>query len=266
MDAGKKATEKGLCVVAGLQRHYSKEYLEALERVKNGDIGKIVSMRGYWNQNQLWHKKREQGWSDMEWMIRDWVNWCWLSGDHIVEQHVHNIDVCNWFKGAHPVKAVGMGGHAHRPTGDQYDYFAVDYTYADDVHLASYCRQINQCDHNVTETIVGEKGTVFLNHPTIAKITGEKPWQYKTPKGQRNLPYVHEHEVLMDHLRNGKKINNAQYVAESTMTAIMGRIAAYTGAEVTWEDVMKSDLKLGPAEINMDVKLPEVKRPVPGVA
>ncbi|NLP08984.1 Gfo/Idh/MocA family oxidoreductase, partial [bacterium] len=130
LQAAEQATQKGLSVVTGNQRRNQYHYLKALQMIRNGAIGDLVGGQVYWNQSQLWYKERQKGWSDMEWMIRDWVNWVWLSGDHIVEQHVHNIDVMNWFMNAHPVKAVGMGGRARRITGDQFDFFAVDYEMA----------------------------------------------------------------------------------------------------------------------------------------
>jgi len=147
---GEKAKELGLSVVAGTQRRHKRSYIETYKRIADGAIGEIVAARCYWNQSQLWYKERDPKWSDMEWMIRDWVNWTWLSGDHIVEQHVHNIDVINWFTGKHPVKAVGMGARMRRVTGDQYDFFAIDFEFDGGLHLQSMCRQINGCANNVS--------------------------------------------------------------------------------------------------------------------
>jgi predicted dehydrogenase len=262
LEAGEKAKEQGLSVVAGTQRRHQASYLEQFDAIRSGAIGKIVGGRIYWNQGQLWHKDRESSYRDMEWMIRDWVNWAWLSGDHICEQHVHNIDVANWFIGAHPVKAIGMGGRAHRPTGDQYDYFAVDFTYPEDVHIASYCRQINGTPGNVSEALVGEKGTIHGG----GRAPGAK--RSRGAGGKKSVdPYVQEHIDLIDSIVHGKKLNEAENVATSTLTAIMGRIAAYTGREVSWDEVMKSDLRLGPTEYSFEVKLPyEVHPPVPGRA
>jgi myo-inositol 2-dehydrogenase / D-chiro-inositol 1-dehydrogenase len=289
--AGEKAKELGLSIVAGTQRRHEGQYVEAAKRVRDGAIGKIVSARAYWNQAQLWYKERQREWSDMEWMIRDWVNWCWLSGDHICEQHVHNIDVINWFMTEsmqsptpiHPVRAVGVGGRAHRVTGDQYDYFAVDFHYADGAHMASYCRQVNGCDQNVSEAIIGEKGyldtragfkLVAGGQPLVSggggRGKGKGKGKGRQPQGMpgyHSNPYVQEHIDLIDSITNGKKLNEAANVATSTMTAILGRVAAYTGKEVSWDELLKSDLRLGPKEFNFDVKLPEnIKPPVAGRA
>lgn len=270
MKSGEQAKEKNLSIVAGTQRRHEQVYQEVYKRILDGAIGNIVSARCYWNMGQLWFKERESSWSPMEWMIRDWVNWSWLSGDHICEQHVHNIDVINWFTSMdggsnHPEKAVGMGGRCHRVTGDQYDHFAVDFEYKNGMHLASYCRQINGCDANVSEAVIGDKGTAYsmsgrtwINGPNEVKFYGNKI-------KQRN-PYVQEHIDLIDSIENGKGLNEANNVATSTLTAVMGRIAAYTGRIVTWDEMMSSDLKLGPAEYTMDIPLPQVVVPVAGRA
>lgn len=287
--AGEMASKLGLSIVAGTQRRHQESYVEAAKRIRDGAIGNIQSMRAYWNQNQLWHRARGENWSDMEWMIRDWVNWCWLSGDHINEQHVHNIDVCNWMMTeslqsatpVHPVKAVGMGGRAHRPTGDQYDFFSVDYTYPNGVRMASYCRQINDCANNVSEAVIGEKGSldtsagfrlvaggqpVSVGTPRKGKGKGKRPTEI-APGGYHPDPYVQEHRDLIASLTgSGSKLNEAANVATSTMTAIMGRVAAYTGKEVSWDELLKSDLRIGPKEYNFDVKLFPTDRPVPGRA
>ena len=272
MEAGKVIGTKGLSLVAGTQRRHQNSYLEVVDRIRDGAIGDIVAGQVYWNMGQLWHKDRQKGWSDMEWMIRDWVNWSWLSGDHIVEQHVHNIDVANWFKDAYPVAAVGMGGRAHRPTGDQYDFFAVDFEYADGSHVASYCRQINGCANNVSENLVGTKGTAGGG-----RISGENPYEFKgggrrrgrNSGGAADLPYVQEHADLIASIRgDGPKLNEAMNVATSTLTAIMGRTAAYTGKRVTWDEMMSSDMRLGPqfTEVTMDTPMPEPTVPVQGQA
>ena len=240
-------------------------YLDCVKLVQDGAIGDIVSAECYWNQGQLWYKNRESKWSDMEWMIRNWVNWRWLSGDHIVEQHVHDLDVINWFKGTHPARAVGMGGRAHRVTGDQYDYFAVDYEYSDGMHCASYCRQINGCANAVEERVVGTKGST-QSQSGRTEILGANAWKYQRKGKNVVSPYVQEHIDLIASIRNGSGLNEARRIAESTLTAIMGREAAYSGRTVTWDEMMKSDLKLGPETLNWDVACPEVKIPVPGVA
>jgi myo-inositol 2-dehydrogenase/D-chiro-inositol 1-dehydrogenase len=289
IQAGEKAKQLGLSIVAGTQRRHQGNYVEAAKMIRDGAIGKILELRAYWNQNQLWSKQREGNWSDMEWMLRDWVNWCWLSGDHICEQHVHNIDVCNWMMTeslqsatpVHPVKAVGMGGRAHRPTGDQYDFFAVDFHYPNGTHMASYCRQINDCDNNVSEAIIGEKGSLdtsagfrlVASGQPVMSLPGGRKGKRKKGEAQPSVggyhpnPYVQEHKDLIASIvAGGGKLNEAANVATSTMTAIMGRVAAYTGKEVRWDELLKSDMRIGPREYNFDVKLFDTKRPVPGRA
>jgi predicted dehydrogenase len=270
MKSGELAKQKNLSIAAGTQRRHEKVYQECYQRILDGAIGEIVAARCYWNMGQLWYKDRESAWSPMEWMIRDWVNWCWLSGDHITEQHVHNLDVVNWFTskdgGAnHPVKAVGMGGRCHRVTGDQYDFFSVDFEYDNGVHLSSYCRQINGCDHNVTESVIGEKGSTFTQS-NVCRIKGPNEVSFLGNKIKQTNPYVQEHIDLIKSIEDGGGLNEANNVATSTLTAIMGRIAAYTGRIVTWDEMMKSDLKIGPAEYSFDIPLPEVQIPVAGRA
>ena len=162
MAASKQAEAAGLCVVTGTQRRHQWSYQNLHARLKAGMMGDIVSTNVYWNMGKLWHKTQQPGWTELEWMIRDWVNWTWLSGDHIVEQHVHNIDVSNWFMGATPVEAVGMGSRLRRLTGDCYDNFSVDFVYDKQVHMGSMCRQINDCANSVSEHITGSKGYMIV--------------------------------------------------------------------------------------------------------
>ncbi len=256
---GEKAKQLGLSVVAGTQRRHKKSYIETYKRIADGAIGEIVAARCYWNQGQLWYREREPKWSEMEWMIRDWVNWSWLSGDHIVEQHVHNIDVIHWFTGSHPTKAVGMGGRMRRVTGDQYDFFCVDFEFGDGRHLHSMCRQINGCANNVSEYIVGTKGSSNCQNKIFGP-DGSVQWAYEGPKEQE---YVQEHTDLVEAIRTGNPINEAKNVAESTLTAIMGRNSAYTGREATWDELMGSDARLGPSEYALG-PVPIGKAPIPG--
>jgi predicted dehydrogenase len=269
MGAAEQAKAYNLCVVTGTQRRHQRQYLENYQHVANGAIGKIVAARCYWNQGQLWFRSRTEGQSDMEAMLRDWVNWCWLSGDHIVEQHVHNIDVVNWFTGAFPVKAVSMGGRMRRPTGDQFDFFSTDYTYENGMHLLSQCRQIDGCANEISEYLVGTEGSTNCRG-TIWDKDGKIAWQYQEesrdedtkgqlmdPERSAVSPYDQEHVDLVTAIRTNKPINEAEATAKSTLTAIMARISAYTGKEVTWEQAMASNLKLGPAEYVMG--------PVPGI-
>jgi len=153
--SGEKAKGMELSIVTGTQRHHQHDYVATWGKVQEGMIGDIVSANCYWNQGQLWYREPNPSWTEMEYMIRDWVNWSWLSGDHIIEQHVHNIDVINWFTGKRPVSAVSFGSRQRRPTGDQYDFFSTDFIYEGGIHVHSMCRQINGCENNVSEWIQG---------------------------------------------------------------------------------------------------------------
>ena len=258
--SAEKAEAFGLSVVTGTQRRHQREYIETFKRICDGAIGDIVAARCYWNQSQLWYRERQPGWSNMEWMIRDWVNWIWLSGDHIVEQHVHNIDVINWFTGMHPVKAVGFGSRARRVTGDQYDFFSIDFEMENGMHVHSMCRQINGCTNNVSEFIVGTKGSSNCQD-TIFKKDGSVAWKYDGPTKN---PYDQEHVDLVTAIRTETPINEAKNTANSCLVAIMGRISAYTGLETTWDEMTMSDLKLGPTEYVMGNVPMVINIPVPG--
>ncbi len=275
-----KAKTKGLVVVTGTQRRHQPSYKQAFERISNGAIGEIVTARVLWNQGQLWYKERQQAWSDMEWLVRDWVNWVAMSGDHIVEQHVHNLDVACWFLGAYPVKAVGFGGRARRVTGDQYDFFSVDYEMPSGVHVHSMCRQIDGCANDVSEYIIGTNGWAQLNGGkdcVIFKKDGTVAWSFASsqeeaaqanpsaPEKQKN-PYRLEHVDFVNSIRSANPFNEAENTAKSTMMAIMGREAAYTGRAVTWDEMMKSPMRLGPTEYALGPAPIEVKIPIPGKA
>jgi len=253
MGTAKKAESLGLKVVTGTQRRHQLDYIEVYKQVKNGAIGEIKSANCYWNQSQLWFRNQQADWSEMEYMIRDWVNWQWLSGDHIVEQHVHNLDVINWFTGMHPVKAVGFGSRQRRQTGDQYDNFSIDFVYDNGMHMHSMCRQINGCTNNVSEFMTGTEGSTNCQNQ-IFDAAGNEIFSYEYPKDEngqpmRNVkisPYVQEHIDLVTCIRQNIPINEAEQTAVSNMMAIMGRVSAYTGKEVTWDEMMNSDLRLGP--------------------
>jgi myo-inositol 2-dehydrogenase / D-chiro-inositol 1-dehydrogenase len=277
MTTAKKAESLGLSVVTGTQRRHEKPYVEIYKQIMDGAIGDLVSANVYWNQNQLWFRNRETAWSDMEAMVRDWVNWSWLSGDHIVEQHVHNLDVANWFMGKHPVKAVGFGARHRRVTGDQYDMFSIDYVYEDGSHLHSMCRQIDGCASGVYESFMGTEGYATCNKAPnefkICKHDGTVIWEFAVKKVENaqdketksyTNPYDQEHIDLVTAIRTNKPINEAENTAISTLVGVMGRISAYTGKEVTWEEMMSSELKVGPEEYALGPVKMEFKVPVPG--
>lgn len=261
MVAGKQAESMGLSVVAGTQRRHQWNYLSIYEYVKAGAIGDIVGANAYWNGGKLWHVNPKAEWSEMESMLRNWVNWVWMSGDHIVEQHVHNLDVINWFKGAFPVKSVGFGSRQRRITGDQFDNFSVDFIYEDGSHMHSMCRQFNGATNNVSEFIMGTKGYtkghdgIYLHDGTVLfeneNTHPESDEEKAALEEKYNSPYVQEHVDLVTAIRTGKQIVEAENVASSTLTAIMGRISAYTGKETTWDEMMNSDVHFQPAVYDM---------------
>jgi predicted dehydrogenase len=261
--SAEKAKEKGLSVVAGTQRRHQDHYLEAMKVIHSGQLGGVRNLHAYWNGGPLWKFPKEEGWTDMEWQMRNWYYYTWLCGDHIVEQHVHNIDVCNWaMKDAVPVKCFGMGGREVRTDpvyGEIYDHHAVVFEYEDGTLLTSTCRQMANCKNDVREVVVCEKGVAHLDGGA-AKLTGavEKEWR-DSPN-----PYVQEHVDLINSITGGQPINEGVQVARSTLCAIMGRMATYTGKEVTWDFAMNSELKLGPESYGWDVKPPEPDVAVPG--
>ncbi len=236
------AASKNLCVVTGTQRHHQRSYVASYQKIMEGLIGEIRGGNVYWNQNQLWYKTKEAGWTDMEWMIRDWVNWTWLCGDEIVEQHVHNIDVFTWFSGLKPISAVGVGSRQRRVTGDGYDNFSIDFEFENGIHLHSMCRQIDGCSGNVSETIQGTKGVWYGggNDPYITDLEGNVIWKFDKEAVEaqftQNDPYTLEHVNWISHIRSGQPINQAEETAISTLAGVMGRDAAYTGQTVTWDE------------------------------
>lgn len=255
MAAAKQAQAKGLCVVCGTQRHHQRPYVEAFRKIQEGYIGEITGGNVYWNQGMLWYRNREKGWSDMEWMIRDWVNWKWLSGDHIVEQHVHNIDVFLWMSGYKVSKATGFGARHRRITGDQYDQFSIDFEMENGVHLHSMCRQIDGCSNAVGEIIYGTKGSWNSFDHEIKDLDGNVVWKFDNEKAETEFrqhnPYVLEHVDLVNHIRKGEPIDEATACAMSTLAGVMGRTAAYTGDTVTWDAMSQSELDYLPEKLEL---------------
>ena len=263
--AAKMAESQGLKIVTGTQRRHQLSYINLLKEMNNNAIGNIVSANVYWNGGKLWHRDKNPDWSEMEWMIRDWVNWCWLSGDHIVEQHVHNLDVANWFIGAHPVKALGFGSRQRRVTGDQYDNFSIDFTYEDGRQMHSMCRQINGCARGVYEVFHGTKAIATTTGGKLQIIDASGNQLFIAEKSETS-PYVQEHRDLITCIRKDIPFNEAEQTAISNMVAIMGRVSAYTGKEVTFDEMMNSDMKIGPETYIMgDIGyIEKAKVPVPG--
>ena len=260
--AGEAASKLGLAICCGLQRHHQYGYREIMQRIHGGELGRILFARCSWNQGGLWVKDRQPEWSDMEWQLRNWLYFTWLSGDHIVEQHVHNLDVINWAMQTHPTRCRGMGGRQVRTDakyGHIFDHHAVQYQYESGAWNFSECRQIDGCANDVSEHVYGTLGEAHMNGDSW-RITGEKAWKYDGPK---NDPYQTEHDDLFAAMRAGKPFNEARYVAESTMTAIMGRMATYSGQEVTWDKAIASDEKWGPDSYEFG-PLPVDPVPMPG--
>lgn len=269
--AAKTATTKGLTVVTGNQRRHRRDYWEAYVQVKNGIIGEVISANAHWDQGAWWNKRKRPEWSDMEYCIRNWFNIKWLSGDHLLDQAIHNIDVVTWFMGMKPNKAVGFGGRAQRLTGDIYDFFSVDYYYDNNKRMLATARQIDGCDGNVSEQIYGTKGMAQLNDRGEIKIVdynGNELWKYDYAAKPVKNPYDQEHVHLVESIRLGKKINQAEDLAYSTQVAIQGREAAYTGKPITWDEIMASTVHYGPETYAMG-PLPfykEGEAPQPGNA
>jgi myo-inositol 2-dehydrogenase / D-chiro-inositol 1-dehydrogenase len=261
MEAGDLAKQKGLGIAAGTQRRHAPNYRETIKRIHDGAIGDIVFAKCYWNGGQIWVIDREPGWSDVEWQLRNWNYFTWLGGDHIVEQHVHNLDVMNWVLGTHPVKAVsGLGGRQTRRGerhGHIFDHFAVEFEYPNGLTMFSQCRQINNCKNMVGEFVQGTLG----KSDCADEITPAKGAKWRFRKKAANA-YQLEHEDLIASIRAGQPINEAQNVAESTLTGIMGREACYSGQEVTWDEAMKSTTRLGPEKYEFGpYESPEIARP-----
>jgi myo-inositol 2-dehydrogenase/D-chiro-inositol 1-dehydrogenase len=261
LQTARKAEAAGLSVMTGTQLRRQRSRIETRRRVLDGAIGDIVAMRAFRNQGALWYRERQPQWSDMEYMIRDWVNWTWLSGDHIVEQHIHHLDAILWVIGTPPERASGMGARLRRPTGDQYDFFSVDYTFPKGVHLHSTIRQLSGCDNVRDESIVGTKGVANLAG-TITDLSGREIWRFDGPDVD---PLVQEHADLVTAIRTGKPINTVEPTALASLIAIMGRDSAYTGKSVTWDQAMQSNERLGPTEYAMGPVKLQPTAPVPGI-
>jgi len=261
--AAKEARRKNLKVGVGLQRHHQQSYLETIRRIHDGEIGKLMILRCYWNTGYPGKSQPERlpGQTEMEYQLRNWYFFTWLSGDHICEQHIHNLDVSNWVMDGHPVEANGMGGRQVRTGpdwGQIFDHHFVEFTYADGTKMFSQCRQIQDCWRSVTEHAHGTEGHCDVSGSSIAK-GGETVWSLRAPRGKKQglgNPYQIEHDVLFDAIRNDKPHMEAEYGATSTMTAILGRMATYSGKVVTWDEAFSSELSLLPERLAFDAPAP----------
>jgi predicted dehydrogenase len=248
-EAGELAKRKGLKVAAGTQRRHQAGYLETIKRIQDGAIGDIVTLRAYWvNGGPIWHRG-DRGATDLERQIRNWYHYIWLCGDHIVEQHVHNLDVCNWIMNDHPVKCWGMGARQQLgdKSGEIWDNFAVEFEYRNGVRMFSYCGQIKREWSSVSEAVHGTKG--WANPANTIRPTEGDVWRFRE---RGTDPYVQEHIDLMQAIVQDRDLNETKNVTDSTLTAIMGREAAYSGAAVEWDAILKSNFKYGPEQVYVD--------------
>jgi len=253
IESGEIAKRKGLSIVVGTQRRRSNAYNEVIKRIHDGKLGRITGGQARWfTSKQDWHfAERKRQWSDMEWQLRCWPFFTWLSGDHINDQLLHNMDVMNWALAAHPIRCVGIGGRQTR-TGPQYgniyDHFAIEYEYPGGVRVSGMTRQAKGTSSETSERVVGTKAHSYTNG-AIGKIDGEYKYQYD---GKEVHALVQEHTDLINSIRNGKPINEAKQLAESSLTVIMGRMSAYTGRPLKWDWVMNaSKLDLRPEKYEL---------------
>jgi myo-inositol 2-dehydrogenase / D-chiro-inositol 1-dehydrogenase len=248
--AVEEAKKKNLAVGVGLQRHHQDHYLEAIKPLQDGAIGEIHTARAYWNSSGVWVNPRKPGQSEMEYQMRNWYYFNWLCGDHIVEQHIHNIDVINWIKGSYPVRAQGMGGRQVRTGkeyGEIYDHHFVEFEYEDGSRLFSQCRHIEQCFSSVSEHVVGTKGSADMSDGGGATLVIGGDTR-KIAKARGRDPYQVEHDDLFAAIREGKPYNEGEYGAMSTMTSILGRMCTYSGKMISMKDALASEISLAPKE------------------
>ncbi|REK12463.1 MAG: gfo/Idh/MocA family oxidoreductase [Planctomycetota bacterium] len=244
LETTEQAKAKNLTLVSGLCYRYDPPKVELMKRVHDGAIGDIQAMHVSYNTGTLWHHGRDPNWSEMEFQLRNWLYFTWLSGDFNVEQHIHSLDKASWaMNDQPPVKATGLGGRQVRTDdkwGNIYDHFSVIYEYENGTRLFANCRQMAGCSVDVSDHLFGTKGTAEMMR---AKIEGENPWRYR---GDKPSMYEEEHRAMFGAIRSGNPINNGLYMANSTMLAIMGRMAAYTGQTLTWDQCINSSEDLSP--------------------
>jgi myo-inositol 2-dehydrogenase / D-chiro-inositol 1-dehydrogenase len=255
--SGKMAEAVGLTVVTGTQRRHQADYHQTFSKIKNGAIGELISANCYWNRGGAGYFTPQEGWTQMEAMIRNRANWIWLTGDSAVNLLVHNIDVINWFFGKHPVKATGFGARIHRPTGDMYDFFSMEYVFDNEKRYQAACREIDGCSNHVGEIIFGTDGYTNCQNQ-IFDYDDNLIWEYEYPLDEDGKPtnspaispYDQEMINFVTAIRTNNPLNQVEELAHSTLTGIMGRESAYTGKDMTWEETMNSSLRLGPEEYN----------------
>ena len=262
LETTRKAKEKNLSIVSGLCWRYDLGVQATIEKIQNGAIGDIVAIQENYLTGTLWHRGRKPEWSEMEYQIRNWLYFTWLSGDHNTEQHIHSLDKALWLNNdLPPVKCFGLGGRQVR-TGEEYgniyDHHAVCYEWATGVKTFSYTRQMRGCHNDVEDYVLGTKGKARVLANTIE---GEQNWKFE---GNKPSMYDLEHIALFAGIRDGNSLNNGVYMSYSTMLAIMGRMACYTGKDITWDAAMASEEKLGPTEYKWG-DAPAVEIAMPGI-
>ena len=257
-----KASQKGITVVSGLCYRYHDGRRAIVERLQAGGVGEILAIQGNYITGELWSFPRQQGWTDMEWQLRNWLYYPWLSGDHIAEQHIHTLDVMAWIKkDVYPTSAISLGGRQKRTDelfGTVYDHFATVYEWDDGTKGFSYCRQQNGCARDVNEYVLGTEGKANVFHHTI---TGAHEWKFE---GKMRGMYQAEHDEMFAAIRAGKPINNGEYMCNSTLMALMGRMASYTGKKITWDQAWNSQEILMPDEVTFEMAPPKGEIAIPG--
>jgi len=265
MESCKQAKEKGLSIVSGFCWRYDLGVRETMSKIlEEKSIGDILAVESQYNAGTLWHRGDKPEWSRMEYQLRNWYYYTWLSGDHIVEQAIHSIDKTAWLMGdTQPLKAVALGGRQQRTDkkyGHIYDHFTVFYEYPNGKRVYFTARQQDGCSNHVDERVIGTNGQAEVLRHRIYDTTGKPTWRYK---GKKPSMYRVEHEALFKSIRDGNPINNGDYMANSTMIGIMGRMCAYTGKTLTWDECFNSDERLGPVEYEW-VDVPEPAVAIPG--
>ncbi len=274
MATAKQATAKKLTVITGTIRHHQRSYVESYKKISDGAIGEITGGAVYYNGGAQWSRERQPGWTDFEYMIKDWFNWRWLSGDMIIEQHIHSIDAFVWLTGLKPLSAIAFGSSQRRLSGDRYDNFSTDFTMENGAHMHSMCRQIDGCTNNVSNYIQGTKGSwigvgAVGGEVMIKDLAGNVIWQFDEEKEKAEYkqtnPFVLEHVNLVNCIRKNAPIEQASEAAVSNMAALMGRESAYTGLETTWDGMTSSSLDYTPSDLNMgSMDMSSFVTPVPG--
>ena len=257
MAANEQAKRKGLVVAVGHHLRHERKHQEVVKRIHDGAIGQLMYLRAYFNSSGVWVRDRQPDDTEMRYQVRNWYYFNWLSGDHIVEQHVHDIDVCNWMMNAHPTEAQGMGGREVRKGkqfGEIFDHHAVEFTYGDGTKMFSCCRHIRNCWNSFSEHAQGTKGSANIEgHGTaVLNIDGQPPMRWRRDKDGHQT----EHHELFAALLAGRAYNEGDYGASSTMTAILGRMATYSGQVVRWDDAINSQLDLVPKRLAWDADPP----------